>query len=282
MGSEMCIRDRIQTREPVVRQTVPFAFDRVVAQRRETRLVRFGDPFINSLEELTRWDDRGVCFAFWRHQRGYQATEGADVFFRFDFVLEANQNCFASLLEQFPSANLSAMVRRTTELFPPKFVTLWLDSGFEPVSDPSIKACLKIPFSKTASETGTDYNLNPRRWNQVSDVYDLSNWSTLCLAARRSAEGIFRNHEGVKRLTTEIAEQANLEANRHVQQFTSRIAIAPSNDKVALADERQFELKFAEIQRNAILSPSLMVDSVGALLLSGEMPFVDPPSEDEY
>ena len=274
--------DEIQTREPVVRKTVPLAFDRVVAQRREARLVRFGDPFVNSLEELTRWDDRGVCFAFWRHQRGYQASEGADVFFRFDFVLEANQAYLTKLLEQFPSAKLSAMARRTTELFPPKFVTLWLDNGLETVSDPTLKECLKVPFSKTSSQTGNDYNLNPRRWNQASQVYDLSNWNSLCFAARRAAEEIFHNHEGVKRLTASIAEQANVEANRHIQQFTSRIAIATHNDKTALEDERQFELQFAEVQRDAILNPSLKVDSVGSVLLSGEMPFVEPPPEDEY
>ena len=78
-----------------------------------------------------------------------------------------------------------------------------------------------------------------------------------------------------------LAEKAALVSDDLLQQFKSRIANAQLGDKESLENERRFEQMFSDLQKKAILNPHLYIDSVGAVFLSGEMPFFDPP-EDEF
>ena len=60
------------------------------AREKKVRLLRYGDSFLKGLSELTALDDRGRSVALWRQRSSYTAIDLADVYFRFDFVIEAD------------------------------------------------------------------------------------------------------------------------------------------------------------------------------------------------
>ncbi|MCA1806787.1 MAG: hypothetical protein LC687_02825, partial [Actinobacteria bacterium] len=99
--------------------TVPFSFNRIIAQRRNCRLLRVGDPFVDAFEHYARWDDRGACFAFWRHCPAYKPTDDPDVFFRFDYVLSPNPEPLLELCNGTTGANVNSMLRRSRAVMEP-------------------------------------------------------------------------------------------------------------------------------------------------------------------
>lgn len=93
--------DDVPVTMPTVFTTVPLTFDRVTAQRRVTRLLRVGDPFVDAFEEFTRWDDRGVSYAFWRCVPNHRAIDDTDLFFRFDYVVSPALQPFDDLCSRY-------------------------------------------------------------------------------------------------------------------------------------------------------------------------------------
>lgn len=79
--------DDLITEPPTQFISVPMTFGRVTSQRRDCRLLRVGDLFVDAFEKHTRWDDRGISYAFWRHIPAYSGDEDPTVFFRFDYVI---------------------------------------------------------------------------------------------------------------------------------------------------------------------------------------------------
>jgi len=274
--------DDVASRPPIVGQTVPLTFDRVTSQRRATRLVRFGDPFVDSLERLTRWDERGICFAFWRWLREYDAADEADVFFRFDFIVEPDRTPFVELCNQYPGANIGSLVRRTDAIMTPMFTTIWLDSNLDRVIDASLLTLLKAPFRKHDSQNGTDFNLNPDRWKQAAACIDLSLWADLCFSAREKAEFVLREQSRLPEWMGQCEQVARHRASHLFQQYLSRISMANESQSVSLQDDLKFERAFINAQSLAFRQPVLKVDSLGAIFMSPIMPFVKPPEEYDY
>ena len=66
------------------------------------RLVRLGETLIERIQEITNLDDRGRSVAVWRHHRDYhlRSDAPADLFLRFDFIVEAGRIQSASSVEK--------------------------------------------------------------------------------------------------------------------------------------------------------------------------------------
>ena len=255
--------------------TVPMTFDRVVAQRMSTRLLRVGDPLVDSFDEYTRWDDRGVCFAFWRYCPRYQPTEDPDVFFKIDYVLSPDPKPFEELCNREVGANLSSLMRRSMAIMKPAFTTIWLDSNLDRVTPKDVQfgRLLELPFQKSAQPWGRDYNLNSNRWDVAANQYDMSMWRDLCFAARRKSEMILREQSKLPEICQGCVEQARETASRVDQQFRSRIAMANNELRQSLLKEQDFERAFLEAQIESFSQPSLRVDSIGSVFLSSKNPF---------
>lgn len=257
--------------------TVPMTFDRVVAQRKSSRLLRVGDPLVDSFDEYTRWDDRGVCFAFWRHCPRYQPTEDPDVFFRIDYVLSPDPKPFEELCNRETAANLSSLMRRSMAIMKPAFTTIWLDSNLDRVTpkDLPFGRLLAMPFQKSAKPWGRDYNLNSDRWNIAANQFDMAIWRDLCFATRCKSEKILREQSKIPELCEDCIIRAKKAAFRIDQQFRSRIAMANNELLTSLRREQDFERAFLEAQIESFSQPALRVDSIGAVFLSSKNPFSD-------
>lgn len=184
-------------------QTFPLAYRRRTALSRQgrelrTRLLRYGDPLVSGIYDIAQADDRGRSTAMWRFMPDYTSDSFADVFFRFDFIVQADIDAALDVLsatERLTPAATSAIRRRGDMALAPSFHTLWLDGELRPVDDAGLLTRLAAPYRPEAiNQGGRDYNLNPQRWRNLAglDIPALANWTELCREARRIAESWLR------------------------------------------------------------------------------------------
>ena len=274
---ENSLDDLGDLRPPVVRESVPLAFNRQVAQRRLTRLARIGDPLIDATERFVRWDDRGICFAMWRYRPTVSVEGTAEIMFGFHLTVEADMQSLIRLSQEWPEASRTTLRRRADMAFPPLSVVLWLDSNLERITEPQRLSILEESYrNETISrqpQSGRDFNLNHQRWNVANQVCDIAVWRGLCYAARDNAETILREQSNMPALSRRLADQAASIATSRIQQFESRRFRVGTEARSALSHEISFERAFATALQEAILSPKIRVDSVGAVFLSAQNPF---------
>jgi ATP-dependent helicase HepA len=184
-------------------RTVPFTYRRGTALGRQgraigARLLRFGDPFVTGMWEITQGDDRGRSTALWRYVPGHHSDGVADLFFRFDFIVETNVGPARGILhdaDRLTQSADAAIGRRGDMALPPFFQTIWLDQELAQVEEPATLQFLGLAYRPEAGgQDGRVLNLNSRRWQQLAklDVPQLAHWAEFCGEARRRAEEALR------------------------------------------------------------------------------------------
>ena len=242
-------------------------------QAKRVRPLRLGDPLVEALLSFCQTDDRGRVFAVWRHWPDYCAMDacGNDLFFRFDFLVEAD------LREGDPTGAAAgitsdrALRRRVDGCFAPQFTTVWVAVDRTAVALPPDH--LTTPYrSKPASvEAGQDFNLNPGRWQQLStreDVPWLQEWERVCQEAHEDALAHLR---GLGIVQDQIARAKRL-LNEHLQTrlayLQNRIARLSSFARQAEEAELVAELDHHERVMAAVTHPRFHLDVVGAVFVS--------------
>ena len=86
-------------------RTYPLAYRRRTALSRQgrdlrTRLLRYGDPLLSGIYELAQADDRGRSTAMWRFLPNHRGESLAEVWFRFDFIVEADTAAALEVLRE--------------------------------------------------------------------------------------------------------------------------------------------------------------------------------------
>lgn len=255
-------------------RTIPYTFRRRTALHRGARangvgLLRYGDALMSGMMSLTDADDRGRSFAMWRFTPEHTGDPVADIYFRFDFVIEANLAEAASVLREHghdTDAAAAAIRRRGDMALPPFYRSLWLDRQLALVTDPTLLARLSRPYSVEPKRDGAlDLNLNSRRWQSVLrlPLPEIGYWSELCGKARAAAEtALFNDPDLIDSLAK--AEQHALRVDRgRIEQLRAR-ASADAGDSCDLI----FEEQLAAALTNGICTPSVRVDTVGAVFVS--------------
>lgn len=274
--------DDVEVELPTQFMTVPFSFDRVMAQRRSCRLLRVGDPFVDAFEAFTRWDDRGVSYAFWRYMPSYRSVETPDVYFRFDYVVSPNPQPLDDLCKRHLGASRNALLRRSRAIMQPMFGTIWLDADLELVTpSDERRKLLDIGFSKTRTTSWQDFNLNRDRWNAAAKIYDMSLWRDRCFAARERSEEVLRKESKLPEWSEKCVVKATRQGGEIQQQYRSRLAMANGEIKTSIESDLAFEAEFLDAQIDSFRYPEVRADSVGAVFLSNQMPFEEQDDEEE-
>jgi ATP-dependent helicase HepA len=258
--------------------TYPLAYRRRTVLGRQgrdlhARLLRYGEPLLSGIYELAQADDRGRSTAMWRFLPNQVEASLAEVFFRFDFIVEADTSVALELLKEagrLTSTSSSAVRRRGDMALAPSFHTLWLDSDLREVEDPRVLAMLYAPYRSTAMDDGgRDYNLNPQRWRNLAnlDLPALVGWSELCREARHAAEKALRRRPALTQ-DLDSAARTTSEAD-HGRLAQLRTRVERTGDK-----EEQNDLKIEVALSKALLAgirqPIVRVDGVLAVFLSGD------------
>ncbi len=261
-------------------RTIPYAFSRRIALNRKSRrngvaLMRYGDPFVAGITEVTQADDRGRTFAMWRYLPGYRANLVADLHFRFDFVVEADIAAAVSVLKARGvggGASTAAARRRADMALPPFFKTVWLNTELLPICDQDKLDALERPYTPDGvGAAAHDLNLNAQRWRRLSrlDIPELENWPALCAEARKRAEAILQaRYDLTERLERADRRAAQVEHGR-LGQLRARARVEASSAGDPFAD-LQLEEALSAALRSGIRSPRIRVDSIGAVFVSGD------------
>jgi ATP-dependent helicase HepA len=283
-------RDAIDVRPAPQRsravRTYPQAYRRRTVLSRQgrdlqTRLLRYGDPLLSGIYDLARADDRGRSTAMWRYVPTHRAETLAEVFFRFDFVVDADIEAALQVLRaagRLTPAAAAAIRRRSDMALAPTFHTLWLDAELCEVVQVDRLAMLAAPYRHEAMDgAGRDYNLNPQRWRNVTrlELPALADWGELCRTARRNAEEELRRRPALtKDLDAAARATAAVDYGRLAQMRTR----AERTGEGAESAEFKVETTLSEALLAGVRQPVVRLDGVLAVFLSGDLralPIVD-------
>lgn len=258
--------------------TVPYSYRRATALSRQgrvhqARLLRYGDPLLSGLTEITERDERGRSTAVWRHFP--QLPQGqAFLYFRFDFVVEAEVAAARDVLAlagQLTESGLSSLRRRGDMALAPSFHTLWLDAELRPVTTAALLSGLEMPYRPSASDQGgRDFNLNPKRWRllKATGLPQLDHWSDLCGAAREAAEERLRSLPAFNESLDAAARRAETADAGRLGLLQARAARSGSNTN----DERELHLERALSEQliAGVRTPRVTLDAVSACFLGSD------------
>jgi ATP-dependent helicase HepA len=242
-------------------------------QARRVRPLRFGDPLVEALLSFCHTDDRGRVFAVWRHWPDYSPVDacGNDLFFRFDFLVEADLGGEDSIAGSGGVKLDRALRRRVDGCFAPQFVTVWIGVDNMAIAQPTEHLTTPYRSKPASAETGQDFNLNPSRWQQLStreDVPWLLDWERVCQRAHEDALAHVSRLGIVQVQISKAQRLLNEQLKTRTAYLHNRIARLSSFPCKAEEAELVAELDRHERLMAAVTRPRFHLDVVGAVFVS--------------
>ena len=259
-------------------KTIPYTFRRRSALHRDARangvgLLRYGDPLIHGITAFTEADDRGKSFAMWRFVPGSSADSGADIFLRFDFVLEADITRGVEILAKFgkhTNTAVSAIRRRGDMALPPFHRSIWLDRELKPVIDSAVLSVLERGYQvEPDASGGRDVNLNSKRWENVLQLKfpELEYWSEFCFNGRSLAEDVLRGDVDFVKSLADAGRRTHRMDQGRLSQLRAR---ARNSSSVSVGEELVFEEQLSAVILEGVNAPIVRVDTIGAVFVSAD------------
>ena len=264
-------------------RTIPYTFRRRTVLSRKVRsdgvgLLRYGDPLMRGMTDLTQADDRGRSFAMWRFAPNHVGDPLADIYFRFDFVLETDTAGVAKVLSEFgrDTGTASAAIQRRGDMaLPPFYRSLWFDRELELVTNDALLTLLTRGYQVEPDRNGAlDLNLNARRWQRLLQLQlpELAHWSDLCFKARAAAENALRGDLDLVDSLAKAEQRALRVDQGRLGHLRARAhAAAYAGDDTELA----FEERLAAALREGIRTPQVRLDTIGAVFVSASRSVTD-------
>ncbi|MBB4423906.1 hypothetical protein GGD66_002450 [Bradyrhizobium sp. CIR48] len=203
----------------------------------------------------------------------YRGSGIADVFFRFDFIVEADVEGSCNVLadaDRLTDASAASIVRRGDMLLPPFFQTVWLDQELNPVQDMATLEQLGLAYRpEVDKKSERDFNLNSTRWGQMGelDIPQLEHWADLCAKARVCAEAYLRSLPSLTESLDNAVGNAMEVDRARLGQLRAR---AERGDSTADSFEWTLERSLSQSLIGGIREPSIRVDAILACFLSGD------------
>lgn len=244
----------------------PLCFDRARAELTRTPLLRVGHAFLTHLETLVRKDDRGTAFALWRYiPRRFDIPE---VYFRFDFFIEAN---LIDDQQLYAAGNLSkhALRRRADDAFPVSYHTIWLSADLEVVKIPETLAALALSYSKLPRADGSrDWNLSPERWELAERFVVIQDWTELVERVEKAARQHLVDDAEFRSACADAAKRMQESSEAKIEALESRLARL--SGKAVEVETRALTLERTLIHHlvDGITTPNVRMDSTGVVILA--------------
>ncbi|BAY89824.1 putative helicase [Tolypothrix sp. PCC 7601] len=246
---------------------------RVANQQSGMKLYRIGEKFVDALSSYIHWDDRGQAFAMWRVAETWDSGEGEEWYgFRFNYVIETN-------LTNYKETNTKSKIlqRRVDGLFPPIVESVFIDARYEPmcaVEDETLLNILKRPYKGKGSKC-RDYNLAKSRLSILDNFIDASNWPEFCYQARSKSLELLSQRPDFIALCEDSATRAEQKLGKRLEQLRLRLNRLMNQERISdlvLEQELNHEIALNQIIIEGIRHPSIRLDSVGFIIVSGRTP----------
>lgn len=245
----------------------PGVFQRAQATKfgNETRLFRYGEPFIDQVTSYLQEDDRGRLFALWRLTRDESLYE--QVCFAVKLRVEGDRAELSTLVKELldASADIGSFTRRLDEFFPPRYFHMWLHSDGSIIDDPALLQVLRRPYDKRRG----DRNLAGLNSKLLSQFYTADRWrSTL---KRVSASAMKRGRalldgDGVCEAASSRAAKI---LSTRVEQLRARAdQFGSAEDRLAV----DVEETLSQLVCDGVHRPRIDVDMLGVFVLSHTLP----------
>jgi ATP-dependent helicase HepA len=191
------------------RPSVEGVFNRSTALKQPgTRLFRSGNPLTDALADWAWGDDRGQATAFSRPYVHLQ--DGADPYFGFDYLVEADIAPAAALVDEYPLAE-QALRRQADRVLPPFTVRVWIHAfSGEPVVADAQRQWLDKPYDKDALR---DRNYSGER---LRELFDIFGGPDEYRAATTAAEEASREHMAAVTDLRRLCDEARAAAEQRV------------------------------------------------------------------
>ena len=260
----------------------PGTYDRRIANKTTgVKLYRIGEGFIKTLTSYVRWDDRGQAFALWRTDESWDKTEGKEWFgFRFDYVVETDLNPAKEIVKSYglDSRKLKSLKRRTDALFPPLIQTVFIDASkpeMSIVEDENIQQILQRSYNGKSYKGNRDYNLAKNRLVILDRFVPPEQWQDFCRQARATSEELLKKQAQFVELCQQRALFAENKLETRVNQIRLRLKRHSETEKIpnsSLTEELDIETALSQAVIEGIRHPSIRLDSVGFIVVSGQPP----------
>lgn len=253
----------------------PHLSRRQSAVKSGTRLLRYGDDFIEALKSFSDLDDRGRSFAMWRQvHEGLVETENK-MYFRFDFLIEAELCHAESVLEGAPitltDTARAAISRRGDALFSPLVVQVWIDEEGDALSTGFVEKYLTLPYDKHGKNgTHIDTNLKSLRFRSLMEVAPdtFANWGERCVRMRDRAKAILIARPTLADAKIVAIKHARIEDEVREAQLATRIRMLDGVEADSEREQLALETKLNAALYQGIETPSIKVDVAGVVILS--------------
>ncbi|MEK0177989.1 protein DpdE [Microcoleus anatoxicus] len=253
---------------------------RVAHQNADVALYRIGEGLIDALSSYIRWDDRGQAFALWRHDESWDAEEGKEWFgLQFNYSIQTDLQPASQVLKakNIENYNLKALQRRADALFLPVFETVFVDARNESmllVEEEEILNILQRHY-KGKGGPNRDYNLSKNRTAMLDSFVDPLEWDDFCQRGRLRSEELLRGRSAFVEMCERSAVSAAIQLENRVNQLQLRLNRLSQSEQLlesVLADEISTESVLSQAVLAGIRQPSLTLESVGFIVISGRAP----------
>jgi len=259
--------------------TYPHCARRQTAVKRGTRLLRFGDEFVESLKSFSELDDRGRSYAMWRQVYEDIPDKNIRLFFRFDFLIEVRLDGALKVLDLNSAKRTdtasAAVSRRGDSLFPPFVTQVWVDDEGEEVSSDFVFRYLSMPYAKHGKPgCYIDTNLKSTRLIPLAEVMPdvFVNWPERCERMLERARTIVLNKENISEAKEHAIKHARVEDEIREAQLRTRIVSLDGVEAQAEKEQLHLERQLSAALYRGIETPLIKTDVAGMVILSN-MPF---------
>ncbi|MEH2218232.1 MAG: protein DpdE [Nostoc sp.] len=245
---------------------------RVANQQLGAKLYRIGEKFVEALSSYIHWDDRGQAFAMWRVAETWNSGEGEEWYgFRFNYVIETNLTSYKTTTEY------KTLQRRVDGLFAPIVESVFIDARYEPmcaVEDETLLNILQRPYKGQGGKC-RDYNLAKSRLSILDNFIESSSWQEFCHQARDTSLELLSQRPEFISLCENSAIRAEQKLGKTLDQLRLRLNRLTNQERIyntVLEQELNNETALSQVIIEGIRHPSIRLDSVGFIIVSGRPP----------
>ncbi|MFW9261628.1 protein DpdE [Nostoc sp. CALU 546] len=245
---------------------------RVANQQLGAKLYRIGEKFVDALSSYIHWDDRGQGFAMWRVAETWDSGEGEEWYgFRLNYVIETNLTNYKNTTKD------NTFQRRVDGLFPPIVESIFIDARYQPmcaVEDEALLNILQRPYKGQGGKC-RDYNLAKNRLSILDNFIESSSWQEFCYQARDTSLELLSQRPEFISLCEKSAIRAKQKLGKRLDQLRLRLNRLTNQERISnkvLEQELNNETALSQVIIEGIRHPSIRLDSVGFIIVSGRPP----------
>jgi len=255
-------------------RSFPHLAHRTSAVKRNARLMRYGDEFVEAVKSFSDLDDRGRSFAMWRQVDSGLPLGALKMCFRFDFLVETRldkaEAVLTSALGDRGAATRAVLGRRGDALLAPFIVHIWLDEEGDELPADFVQEHLAPKYAKVGAAGYIDKNLGQEHYRALKRLAPelFGNWHDRCLRMHERARILVLARPDLAQRKKSALERARAEDQVRHAQWRSRVQSLDGPELQAETVQFQLEQWLNDALYEGIANPSLKTDVSGVSFLS--------------